>query len=411
MPTSLSRSEGDIHADGNPHIHTDPVNAIIIARNILTGLRRVSPDNAATFTAREQDFERRVLEATIGADLVNVLTAPVAYDLLKSDKLYDFLGTKQYQGKPLLDRLGGWMKEAQVFRGKEIACYHKEWAYFSNRYQVTCAEYIEAKPGIPPTPGHVQEVIALMKQRKIRVLFASNYFDRNQIRQVAQRTGAQAVDRAGEHQRRAGRQHLLRPHERLGERPRVRPSREALLMDLSLFLPPLAACLVIVAIHSYLGLHVIAREVIFVDLSLAQMAALGSAVAILAGSQPDSTAVVPLRARLHHHRRGALRAHAHAGEGPRAAGGVHRHRLRRRLGGGDPGGRPDSARRRGDQGHPGGQPAVGELAGHRPAGRGLRRHRRAFTGCSAAGSSRSRSSPRPRSPTAGASAGGISCST
>ena len=60
-------------------------------------------------------------------------------------------------------------------------------------------------------------------------------------------------------------------------------------MDLSLFLPPLVACLVIVAIHSYLGLHVIAREVIFVDLSLAQMAALGSAVAMLAGSQPDST--------------------------------------------------------------------------------------------------------------------------
>ena len=61
-------------------------------------------------------------------------------------------------------------------------------------------------------------------------------------------------------------------------------------MDLSLFLPPLVACLVIVAIHSYLGLHVIAREVIFVDLSLAQMAALGSAVAVLAGRSPDSTA-------------------------------------------------------------------------------------------------------------------------
>jgi zinc/manganese transport system permease protein len=61
-------------------------------------------------------------------------------------------------------------------------------------------------------------------------------------------------------------------------------------MDLSLFLPPLVACLVIVAIHSYLGLHVIAREVIFVDLSLAQMAALGSAVAVVAGRAPDSTA-------------------------------------------------------------------------------------------------------------------------
>ncbi len=193
VPTSLSRSEGDIHADGNPHIHTDPVNGIIIARNILTGLSRVSPGDAAYFTGREQDFERRVLEATIGSGLVGVLTAPVAYDLLKGDRLYDFLAQKQYQGKPLLDRLGGWMKEAQVFRGKEMACYHKEWAYFSNRYKISCAEYIEAKPGIPPTPGHVQEVIALMKQRKIPVLFASNYFDRNQIRQVAARTGAQAV--------------------------------------------------------------------------------------------------------------------------------------------------------------------------------------------------------------------------
>jgi len=57
---------------------------------------------------------------------------------------------------------------------------------------------------------------------------------------------------------------------------------------LDLILPPLAACMVIVAVHSYLGLHIIAREVIFVDLSLAQMAALGSTVAIFAGSEPGS---------------------------------------------------------------------------------------------------------------------------
>jgi zinc/manganese transport system substrate-binding protein len=193
VPTSLSRSEGDIHADGNPHIHTDPLNGIIIARNILTGLRRVSPENAEYFVSREQDFERRVLEATVGTDLVGLLSAPVTFDLLKSDKLYGFLGQKNYQGKPLLDRLGGWLKEGQVFRGKEMACYHKEWAYFSHRFGITCAEYIEAKPGIPPTPGHVQQVIALMRERKIPVLFASNYFDRNQIRLVAQRTGAHAV--------------------------------------------------------------------------------------------------------------------------------------------------------------------------------------------------------------------------
>lgn len=59
---------------------------------------------------------------------------------------------------------------------------------------------------------------------------------------------------------------------------------------LELMLPPFVACMIMVAIHSYLGLHVIAREVIFVDLSLAQMAALGTVTALLAGVAPDSTA-------------------------------------------------------------------------------------------------------------------------
>ena len=170
-------------------------------------------------------------------------------------------------------------------------------------------------------------------------------------------------------------------------------------MDLSLFLPPLVACLVIVAIHSYLGLHVIAREVIFVDLSLAQMAALGSTVAILAGSQPDSHHRAALRARLHHPRRGALRPHAEQREGAGAAGGDHRHRVRHGIGGGDPGGRPHPARRRGDQGHPGGQPAVGDLADDHPAGRRSTRSSASSTGCCGGAFSRSRSSPRPRSPT------------
>ena len=50
---------------------------------------------------------------------------------------------------------------------------------------------------------------------------------------------------------------------------------------LQLMLPPFVACMVLVAMLSYLGLHVIAREVIFVDLSLAQIAALGGLVALL----------------------------------------------------------------------------------------------------------------------------------
>jgi zinc/manganese transport system substrate-binding protein len=193
VPISLSRSAGDIHVDGNPHIHTDPLNAILIARNILAGLQRVAPADGQAFAQREQDFEKRILEATMGAELVRILTPATAFSLLQSDKLYDFIGRQQYQGKPLADRLGGWLEQARPLRGKEMACYHKEWAYFSHRYEVACVAYIEAKPGIPPTPRHVQEVIALMKERKIPALFAANYFSRSQIQQVAQKTGAQAV--------------------------------------------------------------------------------------------------------------------------------------------------------------------------------------------------------------------------
>ena len=58
---------------------------------------------------------------------------------------------------------------------------------------------------------------------------------------------------------------------------------------LELMLPPFVACMILVAIHSYLGLHVIAREVIFVDLSLAQMAALGTTTGLLLGISPGST--------------------------------------------------------------------------------------------------------------------------
>jgi zinc/manganese transport system substrate-binding protein len=193
VPTNLSRSQGDIHVDGNPHIHTDPVNAIFIARNILAGLQRIDAADAPAFAKREEDFERRILEATMGSELVQILTPATAFNLLQTNKLDGFLAQQKYQGKPLAGRLGGWLKQAEVFKGKEIACYHKEWAYFSNRYQVSCVEYIEAKPGIPPTPGHVQEVIALMKEKKIPALFAANYFSRSQIQQVAEKTGAKAV--------------------------------------------------------------------------------------------------------------------------------------------------------------------------------------------------------------------------
>ena len=193
VPTSFSRAQGDIHVYGNPHIWTDPLNAVQIARNILTGLRRVSPENADYFAAREKDFEDRMYRALFGDELVQLLGGPTLADLDRQGKLLDFLKSKQYQGAPLANRLGGWLKEAMPFRGKAVACYHKEWDYFSRQYGLPCVDYIEPKPGIPPTPGHVLDVINEMREQHIQVLLSTNYYDRSQVQEVAQKTGAKAV--------------------------------------------------------------------------------------------------------------------------------------------------------------------------------------------------------------------------
>ena len=193
VPTSFSRTQGDIHVYGNPHIWTDPLNAVQIARNILAGLKRVAPADAEYFTAREKDFEDRIYKALFGAELVQLLGGQTLADLDRQDKLFDFLKARQYQGAPLYNRLGGWLKQALPFRGTQVACYHKEWDYFSREFEVSCFDYIEPKPGIPPTPRHVQEIIVGMKEKHIPVLLSTNYYDRNQVQEVAQRTGAKAV--------------------------------------------------------------------------------------------------------------------------------------------------------------------------------------------------------------------------
>ncbi len=193
VPTSFSRAQGDIHVYGNPHIWTAPLNAVQIARNILTGLKRVSPENADYFAPREKDFEDRIYRALFGEELVKLLGGQALADLDRQGKLIDFLKTKQYQGVALVTRLGGWLQQAMPFRGKAVACYHKEWDYFSREYGLPCVDYIEPKPGIPPTPGHVLEVINEMREQHIQVLLSTNYYDRNQVLEVAQKTGARAV--------------------------------------------------------------------------------------------------------------------------------------------------------------------------------------------------------------------------
>ena len=79
------------------------------------------------------------------------------------------------------------------YRGRKVITYHRSWPNFSQRFGLDVVDYVEPKPGIPPTPGHVLEVINEMRDQHIQVLFSTNYYDRSQVLEVAQRTGAKAV--------------------------------------------------------------------------------------------------------------------------------------------------------------------------------------------------------------------------
>ncbi|NNM35256.1 MAG: zinc ABC transporter substrate-binding protein [Gemmatimonadetes bacterium] len=193
VPAATSRSEGDVHLYGNPHLHTDPVRVIQIARNITTGLKRVSPDDAAAFDEGFGAFRLKIYEALVGPELVEILGIEALEDLAASPNLLTFLDENELEGAPLSDRLGGWLETAKAFRGQEMICYHKNWAYFEARFDVHCAEYVEAKPGIPPTPGHVGRLIDLMQSGGFEVLLAASYFDRGKVDSVARRGGATAV--------------------------------------------------------------------------------------------------------------------------------------------------------------------------------------------------------------------------
>jgi len=193
IPTTADRAAGDVHIYGNPHLTTDPLRALQVARNITTGLKRVAPDRAARFDEGLQRFQDRLYRRLFGDRLVELLGGPTLERLALNGTLFDFLATNELDGAALTGQLGGWLAQAAPFRGREMICYHKNWAYFEDRFDVRCADYVEAKPGIQPTPGHVAELIAMMHDENIGVLLAASYFQRSRVETIASRGGATLV--------------------------------------------------------------------------------------------------------------------------------------------------------------------------------------------------------------------------
>ena len=124
---------------------------------------------------------------------------------------------------------------------------------------------------------------------------------------------------------------------------------------LSFLLAPFIASLILTGIHAYLGVHVVERGVIFVDLSLAQIAALGTTIAVLVRIRSARPWVATGSAWLFtFHGRGGVLHHSRA-QGAHSAGGDDRHLLRGGVGGGDSGHEQVGRADRAPEGNAGGQ--------------------------------------------------------
>jgi len=189
---AISRTEGDIHVAGNPHIHTSPINWKKISENILIGLKKVDPDNSNYYEQRQEAFIDRIDRSMFGDELVDLIGGEQLSELVLAGTLFDLLD-KEYQGEKLINRLGGWLKKALPMRNKEVIAYHKNWSYFARDFGLSIIGYIEPKPGLPPTPKHVQNSINLIKEHGVDVMLVASYFEKRKPNTIAQKTGIKPV--------------------------------------------------------------------------------------------------------------------------------------------------------------------------------------------------------------------------
>jgi ABC-type Zn uptake system ZnuABC Zn-binding protein ZnuA len=152
VPSSVNRSEGDIHIYGNPHYWLDPLNGKVIARNIANGLERVDPSNKSIYESNLQTFYKRI-----------------------DDKMKE------------------WTAKMAPFKGSKIIAYHNEWVYFETRFGLNIVDFMEPKPGIPPTPSQLVKVIKEIRTNNIKVIVSSPYFSTSSSDVVAKQTGVKEV--------------------------------------------------------------------------------------------------------------------------------------------------------------------------------------------------------------------------
>jgi zinc/manganese transport system substrate-binding protein len=149
--TRVDRSMGDVHPQGNPHFSLDPGLAPVITQNIVDGLARVAPENRAAFEQNRKAFLAR-----------------------------------------LEQEMAKWTKAMEPVKGAKVVVFHPVYIYFLTRFGLVQAAALEDRPGIPPSPQHLVNVIREMKEQKIKAILVEPWNDVKLANRVAEEAGAKA---------------------------------------------------------------------------------------------------------------------------------------------------------------------------------------------------------------------------
>jgi len=193
IPSSLSRAEGDVHPYGNPHYLTDPLNAEVVAGTIAEALKRVDPAGAEAYEAGRKAFVKKLHEAIFGKDLVDLAGGAKLSREAAAGTLDGFLDGTSLGGGPLASRLGGWLGKMQAIRGKPVISYHKDYSYFAGRFGIRVVEYVEPKPGIPPSAKHLEDLVRLLSRGDIHLILTRPYVEHRSTDSLAEKAGVKVI--------------------------------------------------------------------------------------------------------------------------------------------------------------------------------------------------------------------------
>ena len=136
VPARVDRSEGDVHAAGNPHIQQDPRNIVLVGEALAKRLSEIDPANATVYAGRYKDFAQRWGNA-----------------------------------------MKKWEQQIAPLKGLAIVEHHKNMAYLLHWTGMRAVATLEPKPGIEPSAAHLSALTAQLQKQPAKMVLRAAYQD------------------------------------------------------------------------------------------------------------------------------------------------------------------------------------------------------------------------------------------